>query len=108
MNITLNGEPHLRDSEEKDENGNLKKKKITLKYFTEEGYRYAIVCPVDSGWGIVGDQDDGENPRDVLKQAEILEKCYEDNGYVLLRHPERKEVQNYNPPDIKTLASKLY
>lgn len=89
MNVTLNGKPLMR--EETDENGETKKKKITLAYFTEEGYRYAIVCPVDSGWGTVGDQDDAENPRDVLKQAAILEQCYVDNGYLLLLHPDRKK-----------------
>jgi len=88
LNINYNGEPLY--FEETDENGAKKKKKITLRYFTEEGSRYAIVCPVDSGWGIVGDQDTDEQ-RDVLKRAAELEKCYVDNGYVLLLHPDRKE-----------------
>jgi len=75
---------------ETDENGEKQKKKITIEYFTKEGSRYAIVCPVESGWGKVGDQDTDE-PRDVLKRAAELEKCYVDNGYVLLLHPDRKE-----------------
>jgi len=88
LNITYNGEPLY--FEDTDENGEKTKKKITLKYFTEENSRYAIVCPVYSGWGIVGDQDTPE-PRDVLKRAAELEQCYVNNGYVLLLHPDRKE-----------------
>lgn len=85
MNITINGEELLR----KDEDAGAKKK-IDLAYFTKEGSRWAVVMPVESHWGIKGDQDTVEQ-RDVKKRAAELEKCFLDNGYELLYHPKRAE-----------------
>jgi len=88
INVTVNGKELLREVEGKD--GMKQKKKIDLKYFTEEGSRWAVVIPVKSGWGVVGDQDT-DDYRDVLKRAAELEQCFLDNGYELMIHPKREE-----------------
>jgi len=88
VNVTVNGEELFRKVEGKD--GMKQKKKIDLKYFNEEGARWAVVIPVKSGWGVVGDQDTDEY-RDVLKRAAELEKCFIANGYELMIHPNREK-----------------
>lgn len=52
--------------------------------------KYAIVCPVDSIWGKVGDQQDEER-RDVLARAKELEETLKQARYKIVHHPDRKE-----------------